>query len=60
MSTLFSVLSMLFVFVIGGLIGYVIALMQELLEAEREINDINLRIIHLESEIEACEVKGNE
>lgn len=57
MNTLFSVVFMLLVFVVGGLIGYVIALMQELLEVKREMNDIELRIAEHMTEIEATEAE---
>lgn len=55
MNTLFYAVLMLLVFVMGGLTGYVIALMQELLETKREINDIELRIAEHMTEIEATE-----
>lgn len=55
MTTLLSAVLIFLVFVVGGLIGYVIALMQELLEAKREMNDIELRIAEHMTEIEAAE-----
>lgn len=53
MSTFLSTVLIVLALIVGGLIGYVIAVTQELLECEREMNDIQMRISEHMTEIDA-------